>query len=228
MQWPGRSGFSDHPVLRHLYRAERALIALTGAPRQAVCAAFVLVRFIPGWIVSIPDFRRMAEKLHKEKNVITEGVEELLKDTALEGLCHSVGMVIREQRIVRRDPVTNQLKMECSTQEVYYISDWDDRLSAHEFAGYVRDHWAGCEMIHYVLDTTFSEDLCRVRKGFSKQNYALLRRLIYAMLTWLKKTIHYTKGYAILRQSLRDTCGCIMINNNEGSCASEGQHKAAS
>ena len=82
--------------------------------------------------------------------VITEGVEELLKDTAFEGLCHSVGMVIRERRIVRRDPVTNQLKMECSTQEVYYISDWDDRLSAQEFAGYVRDHWAGCEMIHYV------------------------------------------------------------------------------
>lgn len=160
--------------------------------------------------------------------IITEGVEELLKDTTFEGLCHSVGMVIRERRIVRRDPVTNQLKMECSTQEVYYISDWDDRLSAQEFAGYVRDHWAGCEMIHYVLDTTFSEDLCRVRKGFSKQNYALLRRLIYAMLTWIKKTIHYTKGYAILRQSLRDTCGCIMINNNEGSCASECQYKAAS
>ena len=66
-----RSGFSDHPVLRQLYRAERALIALTGAPRQAVCAAFVLVRFIPGWIVSIPGFRRMAEKLHKEKTMGT-------------------------------------------------------------------------------------------------------------------------------------------------------------
>lgn len=160
--------------------------------------------------------------------VITEGVEELLKGTSFEGLCHSVGMVIRERRVIRRDPENNEMSLECSTQVVYYISDWDDSLSADAFAKYVRDHWAGCEMVHYVLDATFNEDLSRVRRGFGMQNYALLRKLVYAMLVWIKRETSYAKGYAILRESLRDTWGCVMIYNDSGNPASPRQCKNVS
>ena len=48
---------------------------------------------------------------------------------------------------------------------------------AETFANAVRSHWAIEKSLHWVLDVTFREDDCRVRKGHAPQNFSALRKL---------------------------------------------------
>ena len=50
-----------------------------------------------------------------------------------------------------------------------------------DFARAVRAHW-GVESMHWVLDVTFREDACRVRKEDAARNLSLLRKITLAML----------------------------------------------
>ncbi len=44
-----------------------------------------------------------------------------------------------------------------------------------EFLQAVRAHWQIENALHWVLDVTFKDDLCRVRKGFTAKNMAVVR-----------------------------------------------------
>jgi len=56
-----------------------------------------------------------------------------------------------------------------------------------QFADAARAHW-GVEAMHWVLDVTFREDDCRVRKGHAARNFSAIRKFV---LTVLKTdTIH--------------------------------------
>lgn len=79
--------------------------------------------------------------------------------------CESVGMVVCERRLWNK-----------TTIEVrYYISSLP--ADAQVLAQTVRTHWGIENSVHWTLDVTFKEDACRIRTGFSSQNFALLRRI---------------------------------------------------
>jgi predicted transposase YbfD/YdcC len=68
---------------------------------------------------------------------------------------------------------------ECNEVRYYILSQY---LSARRFAGAVRGHWGIENRLHWQLDVTFQEDLCRIRKGHADANLSILRRAALAML----------------------------------------------
>jgi predicted transposase YbfD/YdcC len=54
--------------------------------------------------------------------------------------------------------------------------------SAASFANAARSHWGIENSLHWVLDVTFREDVCRARKDHAPHNFATLRRFALALL----------------------------------------------
>ena len=67
-----------------------------------------------------------------------------------------------------------------STHYRYYISSLDG--DAKQLLHAVRTHWSIENQLHWVLDVAFCEDLCRIRKGFGAQNFAVLRHIALNLL----------------------------------------------
>jgi predicted transposase YbfD/YdcC len=66
------------------------------------------------------------------------------------------------------------------TETRYYISS---RVSGpDEMNLAVRNHWGIENQLHWQLDVSFGEDLCRVRTGNAAQNLSTLRKIILQML----------------------------------------------
>ena len=63
----------------------------------------------------------------------------------------------------------------------YYLSNLP--FSVKNFASAVRAHWSIENSFHWVLDMTFNEDQSWTRKGYSPDNFALLRRFAINNLT---------------------------------------------
>ena len=68
-----------------------------------------------------------------------------------------------------------------STERAYYIGS-QGITSAESLAKAARDHWGIENRLHWVLDITFREDDCRVRKDHAPHNFAALRKLALALL----------------------------------------------
>ena len=62
----------------------------------------------------------------------------------------------------------------------YYISS--RRPNARKLATFSRRHWSIETNLHWVLDVSFHEDLCRLRTGHSPENLALLNRIAVSLL----------------------------------------------
>lgn len=62
----------------------------------------------------------------------------------------------------------------------YYISSLEARVK--QFAQAVRSHWEIENSLHWVLDVSFNEDQCRIRKDHGPENFGLLRRLALTLL----------------------------------------------
>lgn len=58
----------------------------------------------------------------------------------------------------------------------FYISSIE-RLSASRALQLIRGHWQIENGLHWTLDVTFGEDLCRIRHRNGAENFALLRRV---------------------------------------------------
>jgi predicted transposase YbfD/YdcC len=70
-------------------------------------------------------------------------------------------------------------KMMTSTGEIseetrYYISSSTD--GAKFFSSSIRGHWEVENKLHWVLDVVFKEDDCRIRAGYSAENFSMLRQ----------------------------------------------------
>jgi len=68
---------------------------------------------------------------------------------------------------------------ECCEIRYYILSKY---LSARRFAEAVRHHWGIENSLHWQLDVTFQEDLCRIRKGNADANFSILRRTALSLL----------------------------------------------
>ena len=66
------------------------------------------------------------------------------------------------------------------TETRYFISSLPGNAKQNLTA--VRDHWHIENRVHWILDVTFREDDCRLRKGNGAQNFALLRHIALTLL----------------------------------------------
>jgi predicted transposase YbfD/YdcC len=69
---------------------------------------------------------------------------------------------------------------ETSVQTRYYISSAD--ASAQQFLAWTRSHWSIENSLHWVLDISFREDECRLRKDYGAINFATLRHIALNLL----------------------------------------------
>jgi predicted transposase YbfD/YdcC len=90
-----------------------------------------------------------------------------------------VGMLERERDIQGK----------VSRERAFYIGS-KGIVSAQAFATAARSHWGIENSLHWVLDVTFREDDCRVRKGQAPQNFSTLRKFA---LTLLRNDTTYPK-----------------------------------
>lgn len=68
---------------------------------------------------------------------------------------------------------------ECTEVRHYILSKY---VAARRFAEAVRGHWGIENQLHWQLDVTFQEDLCRIRQGHADANFSILRRMALSML----------------------------------------------
>ena len=82
-----------------------------------------------------------------------------------------VGMIERQREINGKT----------SSERAFYIGS-KGIASAEAFAKAARSHWGIENSLHWVLDVTFREDDCRVRKDHAPHNFAALRKFALALL----------------------------------------------
>lgn len=68
-----------------------------------------------------------------------------------------------------------------SMERAFYIGS-QGVTTAASFAKAARSHWGIENSLHWVLDVTFREDDCRVRKDHAPHNFAALRKFALALL----------------------------------------------
>lgn len=73
-----------------------------------------------------------------------------------------------------------EMKDKVSIERRYFIMSAGVKTAA-QFARAARAHW-GIESMHWVLDVTFREDDCRVRKGHAAQNFSAIRKFAITAL----------------------------------------------
>ena len=79
--------------------------------------------------------------------------------------------------INRKQLVNGQL----SDEKQYYISSV--QVSAKDSAAMIRDHWNIENKLHWTLDVVFREDDCRKRAGNTAENFSLIRKIAFNILT---------------------------------------------
>jgi predicted transposase YbfD/YdcC len=86
--------------------------------------------------------------------------------------------------------VTTLVKIEASreikggsSQEIrYYISD-EDIHKASYYSALARGHWGIENLLHWHLDVTFKEDLCRARTGNAPENLTTIRKFALQIIS---------------------------------------------
>ncbi|MFV0372174.1 MAG: ISAs1 family transposase [Azonexus sp.] len=87
-----------------------------------------------------------------------------------------------------------------STERAFYIGS-KGIGDAETFAHAARSHWGVENQLHWVLDVTFREDDCRVRKGHAPQNLSALRKFA---LSLLRQDTQYPKRSVRSRRKTAD------------------------
>jgi predicted transposase YbfD/YdcC len=74
-----------------------------------------------------------------------------------------------------------RFKDKTETETRYYLSSRPGDNAKH-LLNAIRTHWHIENRLHWVLDVTFREDDCRLRKGNGAQNFAVLRHIALTLL----------------------------------------------
>ncbi len=89
-----------------------------------------------------------------------------------------------------------------SVQRRYYLTSCEP--DASKLQGLIRQHWSIENQCHWVIDVTFDEDQCRVRKGNAALNLAMLRKVTLSLLkhdTSIKDSIRGKRYRAALDEN---------------------------
>ncbi len=106
---------------------------------------------------------------------VTSEVKHLGSDLlALWPSVKAIAAVERVREVIGKTPTT-------SVERHYYILS-DNRCDAERAGAIIRGHWSIENGLHHVLDVSFNEDQCRVRKGHGAENLSRLRRLTANLL----------------------------------------------
>ena len=81
---------------------------------------------------------------------------------------------------------TRTIKGEISEELRFYISSLDS--DARSIAHAIRGHWGIENQVHWLLDVSYREDECKVRKDNGAENFSVLRRATLNILKGDKKT----------------------------------------
>ena len=76
---------------------------------------------------------------------------------------------------------TRTIKGVTATETRYYISSKNE--TAKIFNKLIREHWSIENNLHWHLDVTFREDLCRARSGYAAENLSAMRKIALSRLT---------------------------------------------
>ena len=98
---------------------------------------------------------------------------------------HSVGMVEARREVV--DTVQVETR--------YFLTSLP--AQGVRFAQAVRQHWGIENSLHWVLDVSFDEDACRIRKDKGAQTFAVLRHIA---LNLLRREPHHKRGIKARRK----------------------------
>ena len=81
------------------------------------------------------------------------------------------------------------------TRTYQTVANLDTSLpgSAKDFGRAVREHWGIENSVHWVLDVTFGEDQCRIRKDHAPENLAVIRRIALNLVKQ-EKSKHSMRG----------------------------------
>jgi predicted transposase YbfD/YdcC len=85
-----------------------------------------------------------------------------------------------------------RLNGKLSRERRYYLSSLDNNATL--IAEAVRSHWSIENGLHWVLEVSFREDACRIRKEHAPQNMSLLRQIALNLLGQDKSTRVSIKG----------------------------------
>ena len=73
-----------------------------------------------------------------------------------------------------------EIKGESTTIRRFYISSFADR--PEKMAQCIRNHWQVEKCLHWVLDVTFRQDDCRIRKANAAANFATINHAVINLL----------------------------------------------
>ena len=75
---------------------------------------------------------------------------------------------------------TREIKGKSTTARRFYISSFVD--SPEKMAQCIRNHWQVENCLHWVLDVTFRQDDCRIRKANAAANFATINHAVINLL----------------------------------------------
>lgn len=87
----------------------------------------------------------------------------------------AIGMMRSEVLIVKKNKTT--------VQDRFFITS---EIDINTFSSVRRKHW-NIESFHYILDNSFKEDRCTLRKGLGAENLNLVRKFIYMIVQLSRK-----------------------------------------
>ena len=128
------------------------------------------------------DFANVAHKTHftedtahgrfEKRYYYTTGVPKALRHRKAWTKLTSIGMVITYRATDEDDDPDGEIR--------YYINSFPS--DAHKLAWASRTHWGIENSLHWIMDVTFNEDQCRVRKDYGTENLSWLRRFAISLL----------------------------------------------
>ena len=83
---------------------------------------------------------------------------------------HSIGLIESVRMVKGKTPIETR----------YYISSLPN--DAQKLGESVRSHWGIENSLHWVLDVSFREDDCRIKKDNTPQKFAILRHISLNLL----------------------------------------------